>query len=52
MWLDKLESELKNINIRIYKVHNKVSDGIEKLEELYKERDNITNNILEGEDYE
>lgn len=50
MWLEKLETELKNINSKIFKVHKKIEVDIERLEDMYKEREDITNEILTGDD--
>ena len=46
MWLDELESKLKDINKKIDRQYKKVEDNIEQLKELYKERDFITDELL------
>jgi len=46
MWLEELENELKEINYKIDIQHKKTKESIQHLQDLYVERENITNNML------
>lgn len=50
MWLEELESRLKDINKKIERTHTQAEKNLEKLRDLYKQRDDTIENLLKDED--
>lgn len=49
MWIQELESRLKEINYKIDIQHKTTQESLDLLKDLYVARDNITDTILNKE---